>query len=483
MFLEFTKQWSISQVVKSSNITKSIEMEDTSKDIIVQRIKNQRDFFSTNKTNDINFRLEQLHKLKKTILKNQKKIEDALWKDLHKSPEESYLTEISIVTGEINNHIKHLKKWAKPKKVSTPLHLLPSSSKIIYEPLGLSLIVAPWNYPFQLLINSLVGSISAGCCSMLKPSPYTPTIAKVMENMIAETFDSNYIATVQGGRKTNKNLFDQRFDIIFLTGSPTLGKIAMKAAAEYLTPIVLELGGKSPCIVDANANINIAAKRIAWGKLINAGQTCIAPDYLFAHHSIKDELLDKIAKSIKEMYGNDIKTSRFYPRIVNQQAIDRLETLLNQGEIHSGGEIDEKERYIAPTIIDNVNPDFLIMQEEIFGPILPVMTFKHIDETIEYINKNEKPLAFYYFGKNKNAKEVLARTTSGGACINDTLMHITNHNLPFGGVGNSGMGKYHGQESFLAFSNKRAIVTTPTWIDLPLKYAPFKYFKLIKRIV
>ena len=458
-------------------------MEETDKKIIVQHIENQRDFFSSNKTKDISFRLEQLRKLKKAIQINQQKIEDALWKDLHKSPEESYLTEISIVTGEIDNHIKHLKKWAKPKRVSTPLYILPSSSKIIYEPLGLSLIVAPWNYPFQLLFNSLVGSISAGGCSILKPSPDAPEIARVMQDIIEDTYDSNYIAVVQGGRETNTILFNERFDIIFFTGSPNVGKVVMKAASQHLTPVVLELGGKSPCIVDVDANINIAARRIAWGKMINAGQTCIAPDYLFAHHSIKDELLDKIAGNIKEMYGDDIKGSRFYPRIVNQRAIDRLEKLMNQGEIHSGGEIDEKEKFIAPTIIDNVDPDFLVMQEEIFGPILPVMTFEHIDETIEYINKNEKPLAFYYFGKNKNAKKVLAKTTSGGACINDTLMHITNHNLPFGGVGNSGMGKYHGQESFMAFSNRRAIVTTPTWVDLPLKYAPFKYFKLIKKIV
>ena len=399
-------------------------MEETSRDIIVQHIESQRDFFSTNKTKDINFRLEQLRKLKKAIQKNQKKLEDALWEDLHKSPEESYLTEISIVTGEIDNHIKHLKEWAKPKRVSTPIHLWPSSSKVIYEPLGLSLIVAPWNYPFQLLINSLVGSISAGGCSILKPSPDAPTIGKAMQEMIEETFESNYIAVVQGGRETNTILFNERFDIIFFTGSSKVGKVVMKAAAEHLTPVVLELGGKSPCIVDADANIDVAAKRIAWGKLINAGQTCIAPDYLFAHHSIKDELLDKIAKNIKERYGNDI-----------------------------------------------------------FGPILPVLTFEHIDETIEYINKNEKPLAFYYFGKNKDAINVLARTTSGGACINDTLMHITNHNLPFGGVGNSGLGKYHGKESFLAFSNQKAVVSTPTWIDLPLKYAPFKYFNLIKKIV
>ncbi len=482
MFLVFIKQWNTLQVVKS-NLLNHKNMKDTSKNTIHQYIEGQRDFFSTNQTKDIRFRIKQLHKLKEAIHRNQKKIEDALWEDLHKSPEESYLTEISIVTGELDNHIKHLKKWAKPKRVATPFHLLPSSSKIIYEPLGVSLIVAPWNYPFQLLINALVGSISAGCCSILKPSPYTPKIAEVMEDMVKETFDTNYIATVQGGREINQILFNQRFDIIFFTGSPALGKIVMKAAAEHLTPVVLELGGKSPCIVDADANIDIAAKRIAWGKLINAGQTCIAPDYLFAHQSIKDELLDKIAVNIKKMYGNNIKESRFYPRIVNQKAIDRLVSLLKQGEIHTGGEVDEKQKFIAPTIIDNADAEFLIMQEEIFGPILPVMTFEDIDEPISYINKNEKPLAFYYFGTNKKAKDILAKTSSGGACINDTLMHITNHNLPFGGVGNSGMGKYHGLESFIAFSNKRSVVTTPTWIDLPLKYVPFKYFNLIKKLI
>ena len=257
----------------------------------------------------------------------------------------------------------------------------------------------------------------------------------------------------------------------------------MKAAAENLTPVVLELGGKSPCIVDADADIDIAAKRIIWGKLINAGQTCIAPDYLFAHASIKDELLTKIATNIQLMYGENIKESRFYPRIVNKRAVDRLAELVHQGTIHTGGEIDAEELFVAPTIIDNVQPDFLVMQEEIFGPILPVMTFKHIDETINYINMNEKPLALYYFGKNKKAKEVLAKTTSGGACVNDTLMHIGNHNLPFGGVGDSGMGKYHGYESFLAFSNKRAVVTAPTWIDIPFKYVPFKYFNIIKKVI
>jgi len=328
-----------------------------------------------------------------------------------------------------------------------------------------------------------VGAISAGCCAMLKPSPDAPATAQVIEEMIKENFPAEYITIVQGGKETNTSLFAQRFDIIFFTGSPQLGKVVMKAAAEYLTPVVLELGGKSPCIVDEDANIDIAAKRIAWGKLINAGQTCIAPDYLLAHASVKDELLKKIAGNITEMYGDDQKQSRFYPRIVSDRAMQRLAPLMNQGTIHTGGVVDFDSKYISPTIIDNVEPDFAIMQEEIFGPILPVMTFHHIDEAISYINKNEKPLAFYYFGTNIKAKEVFSKTTSGGGCINDTLMHITNHNLPFGGVGNSGMGKYHGLDSFLAFSNRRAIVSTPTWIDLPLKYVPFRFFKLTKRIV
>ncbi len=458
-------------------------MKETSENTIVQLLENQGAFFMTNQTKKIGFRLKQLRQLKKIILDHQEAIEKALWQDLRKSPEESYLTEISLVIAEIENHIKNLKKWGRPKRVKTPLHLLPSSSHIIYEPLGVALIISPWNYPFQLLFNSLVGAISSGCCSILKPSPDTPTIARLMEDMIQKNFDSNYITMVQGGKETNTYLLKQRFDIIFFTGSPTVGKVVMKAAAEHLTPVVLELGGKSPCIVDESANIDIAAKRIIWGKLINAGQTCIAPDYLFAHHAIKDELLDKISKNIKEMFGDNIQESRFYPRIVNQRAFDRLSGLLQEGEIHTGGEIDAKDRFIAPTIIDNIPQDALIMQNEIFGPILPVMTFEHIDEPIDYINKNEKPLAFYYFGDSKKTKMVLMRTSSGGVCINDTLMHITNHNLPFGGVGNSGTGKYHGRESFLAFSNQRAVVTTPTWIDLPLKYMPFKYFKWIKKLI
>lgn len=458
-------------------------MLETPKNIILETLELQRLYFATHATKSVSFRIEQLKKLKKSIKDNQSKIEAALWKDLHKSPEEAYITEISIVLSEIDFHILNLKQWAKPKRASTPLFLRPSSSKIIYEPLGVALIISPWNYPFQLLINSLVGAISGGCCSILKPSPDTPTIAKLMEEMISENFDDKYIRVLQGGRETNTILLQQKFDVILFTGSSKVGKVVMRAAAEHLTPVLLELGGKSPCIVDADANIDVAARRIAWGKLINAGQTCIAPDYLFAHASIKDELLTKIAQEIEKMYGKNSQESRFYPRIVNAKAHQRLQGLLKEGTIHTGGIVDESDLFIAPTIIDNVQEDFIIMRDEIFGPILPVLSYQNIDEAIDYINKNEKPLAFYYFGKNKKAKKILAQTSSGGACINDVLMHIANHNLPFGGVGNSGLGKYHGRESFLAFTNQRGIISTPTWIDLRLKYVPFKFFKLLKRIV
>jgi aldehyde dehydrogenase (NAD+) len=332
-------------------------------------------------------------------------------------------------------------------------------------------------------MNSLVGAISSGCCAILKPSPYTPNVAKVMEELIHQTFEPGYITIIQGNREVNELLLQQRFDIIFFTGSPAVGKVVMRAAAEHLTPVVLELGGKSPCIVDADADVDVAAKRVAWGKTINAGQTCIAPDYLFVHHSVKEDLLKKIALNFEKMYGADIQQSKYFARIVNQQAFERLQKLMELGKIVYGGKVDGNERYISPTIIDDVKPEFPIMQQEIFGPILPVMTFDNIDQAISYIIEREKPLAFYYFGKNKKAKEILSKTTSGGACVNDTLMHIANHHLPFGGVGNSGMGKYHGHDSFLAFSNSRAIITTPTWLDVPLRYPPYKHFKLTRKIV
>lgn len=460
-------------------------MKETQEEKILQVHRDQKLYFASHQTKDLNFRVDQLKKLKQVIKSYENRIQQALWLDLHKSPEETYLTEISIVTQELDLHIKNLKKWAKPKKVSTPLQLKPSSGKIYVEPLGVALIIAPWNYPFQLLINPLVGAMAAGCCAILKPSEFTPNIARVMEEMIEQNFKEDFVKVVIGGQQVGEILLRQQFDMIFFTGSSQVGKIVMKAAAEHLTPVILELGGKSPCIVDEDANLDIAAKRIVWGKTINVGQTCIAPDYLLVNKKIKKELIGKIKAHIEEMFGRAISESKYYGRIVNDKTFESLTRLLNEtgGDISFGGEIKKAERFIAPTIIDNVDPGDVLMQKEIFGPLLPVMDFEDIDQALDFINSKPKPLALYYFGKKERAGEVIKRTSSGGASINDTLIHIGNQNLPFGGVGYSGFGKYHGKQSFLNFSNQRGVATSPTWIDIPFKYVPFKNFKWIKRLL
>ncbi len=437
-------------------------------------------YFNSGATKSVAFRLEQLKKFKRAILEHQTEIEQALWSDLHKSPEEAYLTEISIVLGEIDNHIANLKRWARPRRVATPLALLPSRSRIVYEPLGVALIIAPWNYPFQLTLNPLVGAISAGCCAMVKPAPSSKATSAVIEKILRETFDDTYINIVQGNRDVNTMLLEERYDIIFFTGSPSLAKIVARAAANNLTPTVMELGGKSPCIVDKDANIEIAARRIAWGKLLNAGQTCIAPDYLMVHKDVKSEVVEALKRQITKMYG-DTKTSRYYPRIITDSAFERLSGLLSEGNILYGGTTDADERYIAPTLIDGVDAQSAIMQDEIFGPLLPILEFTDIEEVHKFVAEREKPLAYYYFGRS--GKSAIENSTAGGSCINDTIMHIANHRLPFGGVGNSGMGRYHGHLSFEAFSNHRAVVISPTWIDLPFKYVPFKFFGFVKRIL
>ncbi|MDR0712235.1 MAG: aldehyde dehydrogenase family protein [Prevotellaceae bacterium] len=458
-------------------------MENTSQIAIEKMLTGQRHLFSTHRTKNIEFRLEQLKKFREAVKRYEPKIVEAIWVDLHRPPEETYMTEISIVLKEINNHIRHLRRWAKPQKVCTPLRLFPSKSRIIYEPLGIALIIAPWNFPFQLLMNSLVGAISSGCCAILKASPYTPTIAKVMEEMVRETFSDEYIGFAQGNRDVNIFLLEQRFDIIFFTGSAELGKKVMKAAAEHLTPVVLELGGKSPCIVDCNANLDIAATRIAWGKTLNAGQICISPDYLFIHRSLKREFIAKFEEAIARMHGKDCRKSGNYSRIVNRKSLERLKELLKGANIICGGEVSESEKYISPTLVDGIGTEHPIMRQEIFGPILPVLTFDDISEPLSYINSREKPLAMYYFGNADKGKEILRRTSSGGACINDTVLHIANHHLPFGGVGNSGTGKYHGKESFLAFSNRRAVFTSPTWLDISTRYPPFMHFGALRKLL
>lgn len=456
-------------------------MENTSEQRISEIRSRQAKYFKSGATLDISFRKQQLKALYAGIRKYEKEICDALWTDLHKSYEEAYLTEISIVLGEIKNHLKHVSKWSRPRCKCTPLKMFPSTSRIISEPLGSALIISPWNYPVQLLLNPLVGAISSGCTAVLKPSPYVPNVSAAIEKMIADTFSDEYVGVVQGNRDVNKILLDARWDIIFFTGSPVLGKKVMAAASAYLTPVVLELGGKSPCIVDKDADLEYAAKRIAWGKSLNAGQTCIAPDYLMLHESIKDEFMKKLEKHFKLLLGENEQDSQHFVRIVSDKAFDRLTGYLKDGKIVFGGKTDRSERYFQPTVLDNVPVDAPVMQEEIFGPIFPVVPFSSTDQAIDFVTSREKPLALYYFGKE--GKKVLRHTSSGGACINDTIMHIANENLPFGGVGNSGMSSYHGKLSFDVFSHYRAVVTTTTLLDLPFRYMPYKMFGLVKKIL
>lgn len=441
----------------------------------------QARYFHSGATLDVAVRKSNLKAFEKAVLKWEKPLCDALWADLHKSYEEAYMTEISILLGEIRTHIRKIGKWTRQTCVPTPLKMFPSMSRIISEPLGTALIISPWNYPVQLLLTPLVGAISAGCTAVLKPSPYVPNVSKVIEDMIADTFPEDYIAVTQGHRDVNAALLEERWDIIFFTGSPSLGRRVMTAAAKYLTPVVLELGGKSPCIIDKDADINVAAKRVAWGKTLNAGQTCIAPDYLMIHEEVKDRFLKALGKAFAELLGSNPQESGHFVRVVNDAAFERLTGYFKDGNIVFGGHTDKAERYIEPTVLDNVSPDSPVMQEEIFGPIFPVLTFRNISEVTEFVTSREKPLALYYFGKNGDY--VLKHTSSGGSCLNDTILHIANEHVPFGGVGMSGMGSYHGKLSFDAFTHYRSNIVTPTSIDLPFRYMPYKFFKMVKSLL
>lgn len=441
----------------------------------------QDSYFRSGATLDVRTRKANLVAFEKAVLKWEKPLCEALWKDLHKSYEESYIAEVSILLGEIRTHIRNVGKWTRPQRRPTPMKLFPSRSKIISEPLGTALIISPWNYPVQLLLTPLVGVISSGCTAVLKPSPYVPEVSDVIEKMIRDTFPEEYVAVVQGDRDVNTALLEQRWDMIFFTGSPSFGRAVMAAAAKNLTPVVLELGGKSPCIIDKDADIEVAAKRVAWGKSLNAGQTCIAPDYLMLHKNIKDKFLSELEKAFGKLLGDDPQKSEHFVRIVNDAAFDRLKGYLADGEVVFGGKTDKDERYFSPTVLDHVSPDSPVMQEEIFGPIFPVQTFSSLDEVIRFVSMREKPLALYYFGSQGD--KVLKHTTSGGSCINDVIMHIANENVPFGGVGMSGMGSYHHKRTFDVFTHYRSVISTPTWIDLPFRYMPYMWFNAVKRLL
>ncbi len=460
-----------------------MELTNTSAERIRALVAAQKAYFRSEATLDRRFRLAMLKRLEEALRKWEQPLCEALYTDLRKSCEEAYMTELSIVLGEIRNHRRHLGRWMRPTRRSTPLKMLPSRSRVVSEPLGTTLIVAPWNYPVQLLLNPLVGVISAGCTAVLKPSPYVPHVSRVIEEMIRESFDERYIAVVQGNREANTALLAERYDLIFFTGSPSLGRIVMEAAAKHLTPVVLELGGKSPCIIDRTADLRTAAKRLAWGKTLNAGQTCIAPDYLLIHREVKEPFVAEFARALRELHGDDPQQSGHLVRMVNERAFDRVSSYLKEGRVRVGGRTDRADRYIEPTLLDEVPFTATVMQEEIFGPVLPMVEFEALDEAVRFIREREKPLALYYFGSTKSGREVIRRTSSGGACINDVIMHIANEELPFGGVGNSGMGAYHGRESFRVFSHERALVTTPTALDLPFRYMPYTLFKWFKGLL
>ncbi len=449
-------------------------------------IKKQREFFSTGKTKEVAYRMEALKKTRNIIKTNQKEIMDALHKDLNKSEFESYATEIGFVLEELRFTIKHLEKWAKPRKVKTSLTGFGSKNYIYPEPYGVVLIISPWNYPFQLAFAPLIGAIAAGNCAILKPSELTPKTSELLTKLIREHFQEDYIAIVEGGVETSTALLEEKTDYIFFTGSVTVGKVIMEAAAKHLTPVTLELGGKSPCIVHKDANLRYAAKRIAWGKYTNAGQTCVAPDYLYVHNEVKAEFLNLLTEAIQELYGNALSKESKFTKIVSARHFDRLTSFIhNSGFIYYGGETEVDKLLIEPTVLTEVTWEHPIMEDEIFGPILPVMGYDDILQTIDEINNRPKPLALYIFSEMERVQnKVLESISFGGGCVNDTVYHFTSPHLPFGGVGDSGIGAYHGKGSFDVFSHEKGIMKQTTKFDLPLRYPTTRHgLKLIKMIM
>lgn len=446
---------------------------------IQELVNKQREYYKSGKTNDVNFRLSQLKKLRNAILNNRNNIEEALNKDLHKTNFESYMTEIGMVLDDLGFAIKHLKKWMKPNKVKTPLAQFPSKSFTVSEPYGVVLIMSPWNYPFNLCIEPLIGAISGGNTVIVKPSAYSPNISKVISNIIEENFPPEYITTVLGGRAENQELLEQKFDYIFFTGSVNVGKIVMEKASHNLTPISLELGGKSPVIVDSTANLEIAARRIAFGKYLNAGQTCVAPDYLLIERSVKEDFVKLLIKNIKSFYPND--NYEQMPHIINERHFNRLLALIGNEKIIFGGNNKIEEKFIQPTVLDNINFESPVMQEEIFGPILPIICFDDIYWAVEQIVSRPKPLALYLFSSSKEIQKLfLEKVSFGGGCINDTIIHLATPHMGFGGVGDSGMGSYHGKKSFETFTHEKSIVKKSTWLDINIRYLPYNSKKLKK---
>lgn len=433
---------------------------------------------------DTSFRKEQLKKLLKSVIHHEKEITDALYKDFKKSEFEAVITETSYVISELKDAIKNIDSWAKPKNVWPSLFNFPSSDYILSEPFGKVLIIAPWNYPYQLALCPLIAAISAGNQVVLKPSELTPNTANIISKIISEVFEKNHAEVILGDAEVSKELLKKRWDYIFFTGSVPVGKAVAKAAAEFMTPVTLELGGKNPCIVDDKIDVKLTAKRIVWGKFLNAGQTCIAPDYLLVNQKIKSQLIDALKSEITLAYSSNPESSPDYPRIVNEKNWNRLTAMLENENVIFGGKSNQSENYFEPTLLLDSKLDSLVMKDEIFGPILPIISYENESEIESIISKYEKPLSLYVFSDNsKWAKAIMAKYSFGGGCINDTIIHFSNKRLPFGGVGNSGIGAYHGKLNFDTFSHKKSIVKKATWLDIPLRYAPYKdKIKLVRKI-
>lgn len=442
---------------------------------IRQIVENQRTYFYTGATLPLSHRIEALKKIQSYILTHEAEIGKAIRKDLGKSDFESYMCETGLVLSEITYMLKHIRSFAKEKNVLTPLAQFHSRSFKKPSPYGVALIMSPWNYPFLLTIDPLIDALAAGNTVVLKPSAYSPYTSAVIQSMIEECFDTRYVAVITGGRAENTCLLNEHFDYIFFTGSQTVGKEVMRHAAAHLTPVTLELGGKSPCIVEESANIKLAARRIVFGKYLNCGQTCVAPDYIYCDRRIKDQLLAEIKRQIKRQFRSEPLTNKNYGKIINEKHFDRITKLIDSSKVVFGGKFDRTTLKIEPTVMDHVTFDDAVMQEEIFGPILPILTYDSLDQAIHKINSMPHPLALYVFTSDKTAaRKVTARCGFGGGCINDTIIHLATSEMGFGGFGESGMGSYHGKDGFRTFSHYKSIVDKKTWLDLPMRYQPYR---------
>ena len=444
---------------------------------IVEMIHKQRAFFSSGITLDVNYRIAALKKLHKAVQQNEAAIAHALHADLGKSSEEGYMCETGIVLSEISYMLHHIRRFAKEQTVATPLAQFASRSYKKPTPYGVTLIMSPWNYPFMLSLDPLVDAIAAGNTVLLKPSAYSPATSKLLKKLISELYPEEYIAVVEGGREENACLLEQKFDHIFFTGSKAVGKLVLEKAAAHLTPVTLELGGKSPCIVDQSAKLELAARRIVFGKFLNCGQTCVAPDYILCHRSVKDQFVECLKVEIRRQYGEDPLNNTQYGKIVSRKHFDRVTGLIDPDKAVFGGRFDADTRKIEPTIMDHITWDDKVMGEEIFGPLMPILTFDKVEDVIETVNKHDKPLALYLYSEDKKViREITSRCSFGGGCVNDCIIHLATSNMGFGGVGESGMGAYHGKTGFDTFTHYKSIVDKKTWMDLPMRYQPYRKF-------